>query len=125
MVAETGSWLVARGVVPSLILTTPTVRTRQTVDELALLLPSAPCEVRGELPESRDDWDALVDPIARRLGPYATLLMVGHHPTLHFLADAFGPPPEPIPRQNFAAALVLLPGRGGWTCEAAWPGRAG
>ena len=55
----------------------------------------------------------------------STLLLVGHHPTLHFLADTYGPPPLPVPRHHFAAALILRPVRARWQIEAAWPGRAG
>jgi len=125
MASETGGWLAARGFAPSLVLCTPTARTRQTAEELALMLPPAPLELHPELPEARDDWDALVDAMGRRLGGGAALLLVGHHPTLHFLADTFGPLPAVVPRHNFAAALVLERARAGWACTAVWPGRAG
>lgn len=127
MCSETGLWLRERGVLPSRVLLTPTARTRQTAEALldAFPAPRPPLEERAELPESREDWEVLVDPLARRLGPAACLLLVGHHPTLHFLADAYGPPPVQVPRHHFAAALVLEPGLGGWRCADAWPGRAG
>lgn len=125
MSAETGRWIERLALRPHLALRTPTARTEQTLEEILEVLGPVPVEVRGDLPESRYDWDALVDPLRRRLGDEATVLMVGHHPTLHFLADAYGPTPEPVPRHHFAAALLLSPVRGGWRCDAAWPGRAG
>lgn len=125
MSRETGQWLARQGVRPNLALSTPTARTRQTLDELLSVLGPVPVEVRLELPESPYDWDALVDPLRAALGEAATLMLVGHHPTLHFLADAYGPPPIPVPRHHLAAALILRPATAGWRCEAAWPGRAG
>lgn len=126
MATETGLWLRDLGLAPLLVLTTPTTRTRQTAEELRAVLPDAPLEERADLPECRDDWDVLVDPLARRLGPTAELLLVGHHPTLHFLSDAFGPLPVAVPRHHFAAALVLDRLAGGrWVITEAWPGRAG
>lgn len=124
MVAETGGWLAGRGFAPTLILTTPTVRTRQTVEELALILPAAPVELVPELPETAAAWEPFVNPLRARLGEGAGLLLVGHHPTLHLLADRFGPLPAPLPRHHFAAALVLEPLPSGWACTAVWPGRA-
>lgn len=125
MARETGLWLRDLGLSPLLVLCTPTTRTRETAEELMAVLPSAPLEERTDLPESRDDWDVLVDPLIRRLGPTAELLLVGHHPTLHFLADSFGPPPVPVPRHHFAAALVLDRLGGRWATTESWPGRAG
>lgn len=125
MSAETGRWLAERGLRPHLALTTPTARTRQTLEEILGVIGQTPVEVHGDLPETRYDWDTLVDPLAKRLGDAGTLLLIGHHPTLHFLVDCFGPPPHPVPRHHFAAALILGPTRGGWRVEASWPGRAG
>lgn len=125
MAAETGAWLAARGFAPNLMLCTPTARTRQTAEELASMLPPTPLEFHNELPEARDDWEALMAAMDRRLGSAASLLLVGHHPTLHFLADTFGPLPAVVPRHNFAAALVLERALQVWSCKAVWPGRAG
>ncbi len=129
MASETGRWLAARGFAPGLIVHTPTQRTRQTAEELASVLAPSPMLVAAGMPESGAAWEALVAPLAQRLGEDARLLLVGHHPTLHFLADTFGPLPTPVPRHHFAAALVLEPaypvGEGArWRCTAAWPGRA-
>ncbi len=124
MALETGRWLAARGFSPSLIVHTPTARTRQTAEELALALSPAPVEIHPATPESPRSWEALVQPFLARLGPEGRLLLVGHHPTLHFLIDTFGPPPVAIPRANFAAALVLERTLERWICTAAWPGRA-
>ena len=125
MATETGIWLAERGISPGLVVLTPTERTRQTADALSTALPPAPREEWPTLPESADDWKRRLDPLARRLGPGGWLLMVGHNPTLHFLAETFGPPPVPVPHHHFASALILEPGVRGWRCSDAWPGRAG
>ena len=122
---ETGEWLATMQVSPLMALCTRTIRTVQTLDEILAVIGPTHVELRQDLPESQDDWDALVDPLRSALGDASTLLLVGHHPTLHFLADAFGPPPLPVPRHHFAAALILRPVRARWAIEAAWPGRAG
>lgn len=124
MAAETGRWLANRGFVPALVISTPTLRTLQTADELRAALPPAPLETVDMEPSSANTWEALVSLFQPRVGPGTGLLMVGHHPTLHALLDAFGPTPVPVPGHHFAAALVLERDRSLWTCTAAWPGRA-
>lgn len=125
MAAETGAWLLAQGLRPDLAICTPTQRTRQTAEELLGVLGPIPCEERLDLPEHRADWEALTDPLRRRVPTDGQVLMVGHHPTLHFLADTYGPLPAPLARDAYAAALVLHGARGVWRVEAVWPGRTG
>ena len=125
MSAETGRWLEGQGFRPQLAVRTPTARTEQTLEEILGVLGPVPVEVRSDLPETRYDWDALVDPLASALGEVGNVLLIGHHPTLHFLVDSYGPPPQPVPRHHFAAGLILSRVRGVWRIEAAWGGRAG
>lgn len=128
MARETALWLEDRGAAPARIVTTPTTRTRETAEELALVFSRAAVLERPESPEHRDDWDRLLDLLAREPGLDRTLCLVGHHPTVDLLLREFGPAPVPVPRHHFASALILgpvTPRRAGpWTIHSAWPGRS-
>ena len=124
MAQETGEWLAGHGVLPDHCLVTPTTRTRETAKILLQHLPHVRRQEVPSLPESLSEWRALVDAWGPRIGDHGVLLLVGHHPSLGLLLDAFGPPPEPVPRGNFAACLVLdRLFTGTWAISAAWQGR--
>ncbi|MCK6502571.1 histidine phosphatase family protein [Myxococcota bacterium] len=126
MVGETAQWLAAHQVVPDLCLHTPTTRTRQTADGLLEGHAGVRRMEVSSQPETLAEWLDLVRAWQPRLGDHGVLLLVGHHPTLGLLLHAFGPPPEPVPTGNLAAALVLdRVFTGSWVISAAWPGRAG
>jgi len=126
MAAETGDWLLSHRIVARRCLVTPTLRTRQTAEGLLGRLPELRAELVPFLPESRDDWDALVAQERPLVGDHGVLLAVGHHPTLAFLLRCFGPAPVSVPLDHFATALVLDPiFTGSWAISAAWPGRTG
>lgn len=121
MSTETGAWLQEQGLRPDLVMVTPTMRTRQTAEEI-LLLFSAPIPTReAELP--MEDWDALRELLQGELPEDGTALLVGHHPTMDMLKNQFSPLSTIVPRANFASAVVLQSGASGWRCTAAWPGR--
>lgn len=123
MAAETGRWISAQGWQPSLLLTTPTERTRQTIEEIVLALPSdAPVEER-DLPELPDDLEALLGALwARRPRP-PVVVCAGHHPMMDLLKGLYTPPVR-IPRVHFASAIALaVAGLDDVRCVAAWPGR--
>lgn len=126
MAAETGEWLAFHQVMPDHCLVTPTARTRETADNLLAQVPHVRQQVVPSLPESLGEWSSLVRTWGPRIGDHGVLLLVGHHPSLSFLLQAFGPPPEPVPLGNFAACVVVDPiFTGAWVISAAWPGRAG
>ena len=123
MSTETGHWLQDQGLQPDLVWVTPTMRTRQTAEEIRLVF-SAPIPTReAGLPELMEDWDALEDALSAALPEGGVALLVGHHPTMDMIKQEFGPLPVNVPRGNFAAAAVLESADGRWTCTAAWPGR--
>lgn len=123
MSTETGRWLQSQGLTPDQVIMTPTMRTRQTAEEI-LLVFSAPIPTReAGLPELMEDWDALMDALAEEVPEGGVALLVGHHPTMDMLKRELGPTPVTVPRGNFAAAVVLESGGSGWRCTAAWPGR--
>jgi phosphohistidine phosphatase SixA len=129
MARETALWLRDHGVSPAHVVSTPTTRTRETADELSLVFADAARHDRPESPEHRDDWDRLLDVLARAPGLDRTVCLVGHHPTVDLLLREYGPAPVAVPRHHFASALVLDPraaGRraDGWSIRFAWPGRA-
>ncbi|MEL6347314.1 MAG: histidine phosphatase family protein [Myxococcota bacterium] len=118
MASETGRWLVTQNFIPDLIITTATHRTRQTVEEIGIVLErEIPVEER-HLPDLHRDWQDLVERLAARHTPPAVVVCVGHHPTMNMLKRAY-PPPVEIPRRHFASAIAIEDGR----CVGAWPGR--
>ncbi|MFT5679111.1 MAG: phosphohistidine phosphatase [Myxococcota bacterium] len=119
MSTETGHWIQAQGLTPDQVIVTPTMRTRQTVEEI-LLVFSAPIPIReAGLPELLEDWDALLETIPEK----GVALLVGHHPTMDMLRRELGPLPVSVPRGHFASAVVLEADGGSWRCAASWPGR--
>lgn len=123
MSTETGRWVQEQGLTPDLVWVTPTMRTRQTAEEI-LLVFSAPIPTReAGLPELMEDWDALVESLAERVPEDGVALLVGHHPTMDMIKRELGPIPVSVPRGNFASAVVLQSVDGGWRCTASWPGR--
>jgi len=123
MAHETGLWLTNQGLVPSLFVSTPTARTRQTVEELVRAMASdAPTE-EGDLPELEDDLEAMLGRLAARSPSLEVVICVGHHPTIDMLKRSLSVPVQ-IPRVNLACAIVLEASPGGdAACVAAWPGR--
>jgi phosphohistidine phosphatase SixA len=124
MARETALWLQDQGVRPAWLISTPTTRTRETAEELALVFPDAARAERPESPEVSVDWEQLTEQLADDPGLDAPVVLVGHHPTVELLLDLVGPPPVPVPIRNFCSALVLDRAATGWTIAAAWPGRA-
>lgn len=120
---ETGRWLGEQGWVPSLILTTPTSRTRQTAEELQLALESTvPVEER-DLPELSEDLADLLEVLVARRPALSVVVCVGHHPMMDVVKRQH-PPAIPIPRTNFASAIALeISAEGAVQVLSAWPGR--
>jgi phosphohistidine phosphatase SixA len=124
MSTETGRWLQQNGLRPDLVLVTPTMRTRQTAEEILLLFSaSIPTRETGLPTRQMEDWDALLESLQAELAEDGIALLVGHHPTMDMIKTHFGSLPTAIPRGNFASAVVLQSGISGWQCTAAWPGR--
>lgn len=121
------------GLVPDLVLCSPSVRTRRTAElVLAELAPAAPVEYEREIYEAyADDLLELV----RRTDPEVrTLLLVGHNPGVHELTRLLADPPQDGPFPPGALAVIeaevawaeLWPGSGrmtgSWRPEAAAEG---
>lgn len=126
MVAEAARWLAAHQILPDLCLHTATTRTRQTAAGLLEGIGGVRSLEVPSLPESLSEWRSLIQDWQARLGDHGVLLLVGHHPSLDMLLQAFGPAPEPVHPGNLAATLVLdRLFTGAWAISAAWPGRIG
>jgi phosphohistidine phosphatase SixA len=123
MAAETGRWIQAQGWIPSLVVTTPTERTRQTVEELALALEvDVPVEER-DLPELSEDLVVLLEGLLVRRPSLTVALCVGHHPMIDLIKRRYAVPVA-VPRVHFASAIALqVDEPGSARCVAAWPGR--
>jgi phosphohistidine phosphatase len=105
----TGKWLRDEKLLPDAVLCSPAVRTRQTLDGLAL--PSGTASVSYESRIYGNDPDALLDLIHRTGDDVGRLLVIGHNPSVHQLAyDLTGGPPELDRFPTCALALIELPG---------------
>ncbi len=129
MAFETGRWLrdevlLPLSLEPLFIRHTPTQRTRETAEELALSFDGVRLSEGSVSPELIEDWQSLVDRLGVGVPRGRAAVLVGHHPTVGLLLDHYGPPPVNVPRRNLAVAMVLsrLDGTG-WRIHAAWPGR--
>ena len=124
MAFETGGWLATQQLAPQLIWHTPTRRTQQTAEELALSFQGVALSAGAVSPEVDRDWERLEERLNTELMEGSVGVLVGHHPTVELLLGRFGPPPVPVPLRNLAVALVLVRVPGGtWSIQAAWPGR--
>lgn len=87
--AAAGRWLVSRGYAPDLVLCSPARRTRQTWHGVALALDRAPT-VRYER-ELYESGSAQLVALLTSLEPEpATVLLVGHNPTVSLLSQQLG-----------------------------------
>lgn len=114
--AAAGDWLRDQGLVPDLVICSPAVRTRETLQGLTLerqalegqALDAAPVvfEHRVYLGPAHDTLDLLQG------SPDATtLLLIGHNPTLSMLSDLLDP--DALPDEGLATsgiAVHLVPG---------------
>ena len=124
MVEETAKWLQSTGFSPDLVQTTQTRRTEQTTQTLTVQFPDLARESIANAPEHQEDWETWTEEISNRDSPPDSVLLVGHHPTLEMLLQAYGPAPAVVSRHHFAVGLVLeseTPTH--WTITHAWPGR--
>jgi phosphohistidine phosphatase len=97
---------------PQLVLCSPAVRTRQTLDALRLGSDST---VSYERRIYHNDVDLLFDLIKTVTGEAESVLVIGHNPALHQLVADLGAPE--LDRFPTSACAVL-------TIEGAWAGLA-
>ncbi|MBO2455511.1 histidine phosphatase family protein [Actinomadura barringtoniae] len=102
--AATGDWLRDNGLVPDLVLCSTAVRTRETLEGLAL-----ESEVSFESSIYDNDADTLLSLVREAGDGVRTLLLVGHNPSVHQLVhDLTGEAPEAFP--TCALAVIELSG---------------
>jgi phosphohistidine phosphatase len=85
-----GAWLAGRGLVPDLVICSPSRRTRETWHGVALNLPEAPA-VRYEPTVYGGEYDELLDLVALVDDDVSTLLLIGHNPVMSMLSAALDP----------------------------------
>lgn len=131
MVADAAVWAAGLGWPLARVLHTPTQRTAQTAEAVAVAV-GAPCLVVDDEPLSIDAWEQMLDaqrgrhPFGDRALPrpaLPALVYVGHHTTLRMLVQqcAAGAVP-PINDRAWAAGLALTRTAGRWGLVRAWPG---
>ncbi|MFI0354422.1 SixA phosphatase family protein [Actinomadura sp. 9N407] len=111
--AVAGEWLRDAGLVPELVLCSTSVRTRETLEQLAF----TGGEVRFEDSIYDNDPETLLALVRESGDEVGTLLLIGHNPSVHQLVhDLTGNAPESFP----TCALAVIGIEGGWA--EAWPG---
>ncbi|MFF5230443.1 SixA phosphatase family protein [Dactylosporangium sp. NPDC000521] len=108
--AAAGDWLRAQGLLPDLVVCSTAVRTRETLDGLRLDTTPVVFEHRVYLGPAHDTLDLL-----QNAPDVATLLLIGHNPTLSMLSDLLDPdalPDEGLATSGIAVHTVTGPWRG-------------
>jgi phosphohistidine phosphatase len=82
--AAAGNWLAGLGVAPDLALVSPAVRARQTWDGIATTVPTSETRVEKRIYEN--SVAELLSLISEIPDEVATLVLVGHNPSMHGLA---------------------------------------
>jgi phosphohistidine phosphatase len=106
-----GEWLREQGLEPDLVLCSTAVRTRATLEGLALRATAAPVvfEHRLYLGPAHDTLDLLRDSAP----DVSTLLVIGHNPTLSMLSDLLDP--DALPDEGLATSGIAVHGvSGAW-----------
>jgi phosphohistidine phosphatase len=88
--AAAGAWLVHSGLIPDLVLCSPSRRTRQTWHGVALGLATAP-EVRYEEAIYAASVRSLLAAVRASAPDAATVLLIGHNPGLSELSALLDP----------------------------------
>jgi phosphohistidine phosphatase len=110
--AQAGEELRAAGRVPDRVICSPSLRTRQTWEELGL---GAPVDLQSRVYDN--DAEEIFDLLREQSDGVETLLLVGHNPSMHQLVfDLTGEAGEHFP----TSATAVIEFDGGWTDL--WPG---
>ncbi|MFC5182945.1 SixA phosphatase family protein [Actinomadura harenae] len=99
-----GDWLRAGGHAPDLVLCSPAVRTRQTLDALGV-----DTDVRFEPMIYANDADELLRLVRENGGDVDTLLLVGHNPSVHQFVHDLVPDGAPAGFPTCSLAVIGLP----------------
>lgn len=100
-----GAWLRDQKLLPDLVLCSTALRTRETLEGLALAASPVVFEPRLYLGPAHDTLDLLRDGAP----DVSTLLVIGHNPTLSMLSDLLDPdalPDEGLPTSGIAVHTV-------------------
>jgi len=89
--AAVGAWLAHRGLLPAEVICSPSKRTRQTWHGVALALGGAGPEVRYEPTVYAGTARELLDLIRAAPDGAATVLLIGHNPTISDLSGLLDP----------------------------------
>lgn len=107
--AAAGAWLARRGLVPDLVLCSPSRRTRETWHDIASALTSAP-RVRYEEDVYAASVHDLLDLVTGVTDAH-TVLLIGHNPSLSRLSALLDPDhADPDGLRTAAAAVHTVEG---------------
>jgi phosphohistidine phosphatase len=114
-----GEWLLSGQLIPELVLCSPSCRTRQTWDQLAIAL-AAGRDIEVEYDPRLYDADAgdVLDVIGATPGDARTLMIVGHNPAMQDIASGLtgqgdlGFPTSALAVIDLGSWARLVPGAG-------------
>jgi phosphohistidine phosphatase len=106
--------LLKENIQPDLVLCSPSLRTRQTVERMAAALRRSPVEVEDDLYGAAAT--SLLERLRRVPDSHASVLLVGHNPGLHDLALALAGrgAPSRLAEKFPTGALATLEHDGSW-----------
>ncbi|MFG1998422.1 SixA phosphatase family protein [Spirillospora sp. NPDC048911] len=108
--AATGEWLRDNDLVPDRVLCSTAVRTRETLDGLALQ-----AEVSFEAQIYDNEPETLLSLVRETDDGVRTLLLVGHNPSVHQLVhDLTGDAPDAFPTCALAVIELTVPWAEAW-----------
>jgi phosphohistidine phosphatase SixA len=120
MAQQTGQWLQKKLNTAPLIISTPTNRSRQTAEEIAITLGINNEILQQNIPcDWKDFQNYVIDCFKKNQN--LCIVMVGHHPTMEMLIAKFR---LPIPRHHFSSGVILKMENKDWNCSQYWLGQA-
>jgi phosphohistidine phosphatase len=119
--AAAGAWLAAQGLVPDLVVCSPSRRTRETWRAVARALGAEAATTEDQRIYNADDGEDLLEVVTETDDSVRVLLMVGHNPTMSELAELLDPGGGPEDGLR-TAGIAVHDVPGGWS--ACGPGTA-
>ncbi|MFA6020216.1 MAG: histidine phosphatase family protein [Rhodospirillales bacterium] len=117
--AKMAALLVDLGVCPDRVLCSPSVRTRQTLEQIALAIPGLKASYPAEM--YLIGWEALLSQLRKQKDEVRSVLVVGHNPGIEELAMSLADPNQDggedlrrLQTKFPTAALAVLKLKGDW-----------
>jgi phosphohistidine phosphatase SixA len=119
MAFSSGRWIEKHINSDPILISTPTIRTIQSANEICLALERELSILKQNIPS---DWNSFERHVIDTYETYQNnlIILVGHHPTMEMLISKFS---LPIPPQNFSSGVLLEKEHASWKCDHYWLGQ--